>query len=66
MCRVGNRRMSRQGDIRKLTFPYTDRISGETTDIPLKDIAEFEEGESLNVINRSSQTRYISVTAGCG
>lgn len=52
------------GDIRKLTFPYTDRISGETTDIPLKDIAEFEEGESLNVINRSSQTRYISVTAG--
>ena len=52
------------GDIRKLTFPYTDRISGETTDIPLKDIAEFEEGESLNVINRSSQMRYISVTAG--
>ena len=52
------------GHIRKLTFPYTDRISGETTDIPLKDIAEFEEGESLNVINRSSQTRYISVTAG--
>ena len=52
------------GDIRKLTFPYTDRISGETTDIPLKDIAEFEEGESLNVLNRSSQTRYISVTAG--
>lgn len=52
------------GDIRKLIFPYTDRISGETTDIPLKDIAEFEEGESLNVINRSSQTRYISVTAG--
>ena len=52
------------GDIRKLTFPYTDRISGETTDIPLKDIAEVEEGESLNVINRSSQTRYISVTAG--
>lgn len=52
------------GDIRKLTFPYTDRISGETTDIPLKDITEFEEGESLNVINRSSQTRYISVTAG--
>lgn len=52
------------GDIRKLTFPYKDRISGETTDIPLKDIAEFEEGESLNVINRSSQTRYISVTAG--
>lgn len=51
-------------DIRKLTFPYTDRISGETKDIPLKDIAEFEEGESLNVINRSSQTRYISVTAG--
>ena len=50
------------GDIRKLTFPYTDRISGETTDIPLKDIAEFEEGESLNVINRSSQTHYISVT----
>ena len=51
-------------DIRKLTFPYTDRISGETTDIPLKDIAEFEKGESLNVINRNSQTRYISVTAG--
>lgn len=52
------------GDIRKLTFPYTDRISGETKDIPLKDIAAFEEGGSLNVINRNSQTRYISVTAG--
>lgn len=51
-------------DIRKLTFSYTDRISGETKDIPLKDIAAFEEGESLNVINRNSQTRYISVTAG--
>lgn len=50
-------------DIEDLTFTYTDR-EGNEEEIALRDIAEFEEGNSLNAINRDSQTRYISVSAG--
>lgn len=50
-------------DIKKMTFTYTDR-EGNEEEIPLRDIAEFEEGYSLNTINRESQTRYLSVSAG--
>lgn len=50
-------------DIRNLTFTYTDR-EGNEEEIKLRDIAAFEEGISLNSINRDSQTRYISVSAG--
>lgn len=38
--------------------------TGGKREIPLREIAEFEEGNSLNAINRDAQTRYISVTAG--
>lgn len=50
-------------DIKNLTFPYTDK-EGNEEEIPLADISEFEEGNTLNIINRDAQTRYISVTAG--
>lgn len=51
------------GDIKKLTFTYTDRM-GESEEVALGDIAEFQEGSALNTINRDSQNRYISVSAG--
>ncbi len=50
-------------DIRNMTFTYTDR-EGNEEEIPVRRIVEFEEGTTLNVINRDSQTRYISVSAG--
>ena len=50
-------------DIKNLTFTYTD-MEGNEEEIALKDISEFEEGNTLNTINRSAQTRYISVSAG--
>lgn len=52
-------------DIKNLTFTYTDK-EGNEEEIALKEISEFEEGETLNTINRSAQTRYISVSAGVG
>lgn len=50
-------------DIKNLTFTYTDR-EGNETEIAISDIADFEEGYTLGMINRDAQTRYISVTAG--
>lgn len=50
-------------DIKNMTFTYKDK-EGNEEEIPLRDIAAFEEGNSLNSINRDSQTRYISVSAG--
>lgn len=50
-------------DIKNMTFTYTDK-EGNEEEVPLRDIAAFEEGNSLNSINRDSQTRYISVSAG--
>ncbi len=50
-------------DIKEITFPYTNS-EGEEEEIKLTDIVTFEEGISLNSINREGQTRYISITAG--
>lgn len=50
-------------DIKNITFPYTNR-DGEEEQIKITQIATFEEGISMNSINRSAQTRYINVTAG--
>ena len=50
-------------DIKKITFPYTNK-DGEEETIKITEIATFEEGISMNSINRSGQTRYISITAG--
>ncbi len=50
-------------DIKGITFPYTNE-DGEEEEIKITEIATFEEGISMNSINRSAQTRYINVTAG--
>lgn len=51
-------------DIKNLKFTYTDKITGDEEEISLTTIANFEEGISMNSINRDAQTRYISVSAG--
>ncbi|MCR4648535.1 MAG: efflux RND transporter permease subunit [Lachnospiraceae bacterium] len=50
-------------DICYLEFPYTDR-EGNHKMIPLSKVASFEVTDTLNVINRDAQTKYISVSAG--
>lgn len=49
-------------DVKNMTFPYTDR-EGKEQEIPLRAIAQFTEGSSLNVVSRDAQTRYIRVSA---
>lgn len=49
-------------DIEALTFTYTDK-EGEEEEIPLREIADFEETEGLSSISRDAQERYITVTA---
>lgn len=49
--------------LKKLTFPYTDKETGEESEIPLSEIAEFEETEGLSSISRDGQERYMTVTA---
>ncbi len=51
-------------DIKKITFTYTDSITGEEEEIKLSEIAEFVEGRAMNSIKRDSQTRYLTVSAG--
>jgi len=49
-------------DIRDLIIKVTDN-EGKKKEIPLCDIAIFEEGETLQSIARNEQRRYLSVTA---
>ncbi|MBO7374495.1 MAG: efflux RND transporter permease subunit, partial [Lachnospiraceae bacterium] len=49
-------------DIKNLKFTYTDR-EGNKEEVPLSRIVTFETTDTLNVINRDAQTKYISVTA---
>ena len=49
-------------DIKYLTFKHTDN-DGEESTVLLSQIATFEKGESIDSINRTGQTRYLSVTA---
>ena len=51
-------------DIKRLTFTYTDKITGDEEEISLTTIADFKDGLSMNSIKRDAQTRYISVSAG--
>ncbi len=50
-------------DIRNLTFTYK-KMDGTYDEVALSKIVTFEDTETLNVINRDAQTKYISVTAG--
>ena len=49
--------------IKNLTFSYTDKETGDESEIPLSEVATFEETEGLSAIRRDGQERYINVTA---
>ncbi len=49
-------------DLQELTFTYKDR-EGKEEEIPLKEIADFEEADGLKSISRDAQERYITVSA---
>ncbi len=50
-------------DIKNLTFTYTDKETGEDSEIPITEVATIEEKEAPSSILRDSQTRYLNVTA---
>lgn len=50
--------------LKKLTFTYTDKESGEESEIAVSEVAEFEELESMTSIAREGQERYVTVSAG--
>lgn len=50
--------------LKSLTVTSTDRTTGETEEVPLVHIADFEEHESLNAIRREDQNRVLTVSAG--
>lgn len=50
-------------DIKNKTFIYKDS-EGNESEIPLTEICTIEEGTTLSIINRDSQTRYITVSCG--
>ena len=50
-------------DIEKLTFEYTDKISGETETVPLSRIVTFTERKETSSISRDAQVRYLEVSA---
>lgn len=50
--------------LKSLTVTSTDRTTGETEEVPLIRIADFEERQSLNSINRENQNRVLTVRAG--
>lgn len=49
--------------LKKLTFTYEDKESGEESEIALTEVAKFEEMDSLTSISRDGQERYINVSA---
>lgn len=49
-------------DLKNIMLDTTDK-DGKKVRVPLFEVAEFESKESLKAINRSEQTRYISVSA---
>lgn len=50
-------------DLSHISFTYTDKITQESKEIELSEIASFEETEELSSISRDAQNRYIAVTA---
>jgi HAE1 family hydrophobic/amphiphilic exporter-1 len=49
--------------VKDMPITGTDE-NGESVEIPLSDIAKFENTLAMSAINRADQTRYVSVTAG--
>ena len=49
--------------VKDMPITGTDE-NGESVEIPLSDIATFEDTMAMSAINRADQTRYVAVTAG--
>lgn len=49
-------------DIQELLL-HVEMQDGTTKDVPLKEIADFEEAEGLQAVSRKDQSRYMNVTA---
>ncbi len=49
--------------LKKLTFTYKDKETGDESEIPLSKVAKFEDADSLLSIGRDGQERYITVSA---
>lgn len=49
-------------DVKEFTITATDQ-EGKTEEIPLKDLAEFEDAQGPDSIRRSNQSRYMTVSA---
>lgn len=50
-------------DIKSITFTHTNK-EGEESEIPLTEICTMEETTTLSMINRTGQTRYLTVSCG--
>ena len=50
-------------DIKNLTLTKTDSFTGEEKSAALSDVADIYDGETLSAINRTSQRRYVNITA---
>lgn len=49
--------------IKNITFTYTDKESGEKSEIPLSEVAVIKEADGLNSISHNGQERYMQVSA---
>ncbi len=49
--------------LKKTTFTYKDKESGEESEIALSQVAEFEQMSSFLSISREGQERYVDITA---
>lgn len=49
--------------LKKLTFTYKDKETGEEKEVAVSKVAKFEEMDSLTSISRDGQERYITVSA---
>ncbi len=52
-----------EGYVKSLTVSATDRLTGETEEVPLIRIARFEDRQSLNAVRRENQNRVLTVSA---
>ncbi len=48
--------------LKSLTVTSTDRMTGETEEVPLIRVAKFEERQSLNAVNRENQRRVLTLS----
>ena len=50
-------------DIKKLSFEFTDKMTGDKETVPISKIVTFTEKSEMNSITRDAQVRYLQVSA---